>query len=290
MATYVVAGVTGHVGSVVAAELLARHHQVRGIVRDTARGAAWSAHGGEAAVGSLDDREFLTRTLRGAAGFFAILPENPFAADFHGDRRAMADAMAAAVKASNIPHVVLMSAVAASLAEGNGPANDLHYFERLLRATGVKLTIMRGCWFQENVGAVLGPATQAGIYPNLMASADAAFPTIATRDVGRIAASLLLSPPPGSEVIDLVGPAYSARDLASALGTALGKQLQVVDVPSAARADALVQAGLPRSFAEDVAELYACFESGRVRPEGDRMLSGTTTIQEVLPSLVGALH
>ena len=50
-----------------------------------------------------------------------------------------------------------------------------------------------------------------------------------------------------------------------------------------------MQAGLPQPFAETVAELYACFESGRVRPEGDRALAGATTIHDVLPDLLSTL-
>ena len=287
MSTYVVAGVTGRVGSVVAAELLARGQRVRGLTRDTARGAAWAAGGGEPVIGSLDDRELLTRALEGAAGFFALLPEDPLAADFHGGRRAIADAIVSAVREREVPHVVVLSAVAASLADGNGPAKDLHYLERTVRKTSARVTVIRASWFQENVGAVVPAARAEGIYPNLMGAADVAFPTVATRDVGRMVAALLLAPPPTSEVIDLVGPSYSARDLAKALGAALGKPLQVVDVPPPARVDALVQAGLPHSFAQEVAELYACVESGRVRPEGDRLISAATGIEQVLPALVG---
>ena len=79
MSTYVVAGVTGKVGGVVAAELLSHGQRVRGIARDAARAAEWAAGGGEAAVGSLEDAAFLTRTLEGAAGCFVLLPEDPFA-------------------------------------------------------------------------------------------------------------------------------------------------------------------------------------------------------------------
>ena len=278
MATFVVAGVTGRVGSVVATELVAQGQQVSGISRG----------GGAPDVtqGSLADADFLTRVLSGADGFFALLPEDPFAADFHGGRRAMADAMATAVRASGVSHVVLLSAVAASLADGNGPAKDLYYAEHVLRDAATKLSVVRAAWFQENVGAVIDAANGAGIYPNFMASADAQFPTVATRDVGRLAASLLLSPAAASEVIDLAGPQYSTRELASALGAMIGKPLRVVDVPAPARAGALVQAGLPPAFAEAVAELYACFESGRVHPQGDRVVTGTTTIHDVLPGLV----
>ena len=286
MSTFTVAGATGRVGSVVSRELLERNHQVRGISRDAGRAAAWAAGGGTPVIGSLDDTAFLTRTLEGVAGFFALLPEDPFAADFHGERRRMADAMATAIRAARVPHVVLLSAVGAALADGNGPAKDLHYVEGILRSTGAKVSILRACWFQENVAAVLGAASHMGIYPNLMLSADAAMPTVATRDVGQVAASLLVAPPPASEVVDLIGPMYSPRDLAAALGTQLGKSLQVVDVPPPARVGALVQAGLPQSFAEEVAELYACFDAGRIRPQGERALTATTTIQETLAGLV----
>jgi uncharacterized protein YbjT (DUF2867 family) len=198
----------------------------------------------------------------------------------------MADAIGAAVRDAGVPHVVLLSAVGAALADGNGPAKDLHYLEDVLRSTGTKVSILRACWFQENVGAVLDAATHMGIYPNLMLSADAAIPTVATRDVGQLAVSLLVAPPAASEVVDVIGPMYSARDFAAALGSGLGKPLQIVDVPPPARVGALVQAGLPPSFAEEVAEVYACFDAGRIRPQGDRALTATTTIQETLAGLL----
>ena len=282
MSTFAVAGVTGRVGSVVANELLERGQEVIGIVHTPARAAAWSTRGGTPAAGSLDDQEFLTRTLRGVAGFFTLLPENPFDSDFRGTRRRMADAIAGAVRETRVPHVVVLSAVGAVLPDGNGPCKDLYYLESVLGSTGATVTTLRASWFQENVGSVLEVAKTAGIYPNLMLTADAAIPTISTRDVGRIAASLLIDVPANSEVIDLVGPTYSPRELAAALGATLGREIQVVDVPPVARIGALVQAGLPQSFAEEVAELYACFDAGRIRPQGDRVLAATTTIEETL--------
>ena len=287
MSTFVIAGVTGRVGSVVASEILSRGHQVRGISRDAARAERWCANGGEAAVGSLADAAFLGDALRGAQGFFVLLPEDPFAADFHGSRRAMAEAITIAIRKSRVPHVVVLSAIAACVADGNGPAKDLHYLEGLVQASAPKTTIVRACWFQENVGSIVAAARQ-GIFPSLMASADVPFPTIATRDVGHMVASLLLSPPPSSEVIDLVGPAYSPRDLATALGSALRTTVTVVEVPASAHVDALMHAGLPQSFAEDVAELYACFNAGRAQPHGDRMLAGSTPLAEVLPGVLGS--
>lgn len=282
MAKYVVAGVTGRVGSAVADELLAQHEKPTVIVRDTMQGREWSQRGADVAVGSLDDQEFLSRTLRGAAGFFVLLPENVPPNDFHGARRRMADAVAAAVTESGVPHVVMLSAIAAVLPDGNGPAKDLHYCENRLRASGARLSVIRACYFQDNVGTVIQPARQAGIYPNFMASADVAFPMIATRDVGRVAAGALLSPPPRSEIVDVLGPSYSVGQVAEHLGAALGKPLQVVNIPPADHVAALTRAGVPRQLAEAVAEMFAAFATGLLVPRGDRSVTGTITIDQVI--------
>jgi uncharacterized protein YbjT (DUF2867 family) len=76
MRTFVIAGMTGHVGSEVASELLARSERIKAIVRDPNRGAPWRDRGAEIAVGSLEDRAFLDKTLAGAAGFSLLLPPN----------------------------------------------------------------------------------------------------------------------------------------------------------------------------------------------------------------------
>jgi uncharacterized protein YbjT (DUF2867 family) len=199
----------------------------------------------------------------------------------------MADAMATAVRASRVPHVVFLSGTPAALPDQNGPAKDVHYAENALRAAPVKLTVLRASFFQENVFMALPPAKHEGIYPNFHPSADFAFPTVATRDIGKLAARCLVEPPTSGEVIDLLGPEYSVRDLASGLGKALGKTLQVVDVPKAAQVDALTQAGLPRPYAEALVELFACYAPGRIPHEGDRTERGTTTLEEVLREGLG---
>jgi uncharacterized protein YbjT (DUF2867 family)/SAM-dependent methyltransferase len=274
---FVVTGVSGNVGRVVAETLIAQGSYVRVLVRDAAKGAVW--RGAEVAVASLDDREAMEVALAGAKGLFLILPEDPRVEDFHGHRRAMIDAMVAAVAVSDVEHVVFLSTTAAVLADGNGPAKDLHVAERSLRATGKKLTVLRATALQENVAAALGPARQ-GVYPCFAPSSDVRVPMVAARDVGRFAAHCLLEPK--SEVIDLTGPSYSAQDIADALGAALGRSLHVAVVPSEQQVPALVGAGLPKIFAEALVEIGKC----RVPFSGDRVWEGTTTIDETIGAIV----
>jgi uncharacterized protein YbjT (DUF2867 family) len=283
---FVVAGVTGHVGSVVAEQLLAKGQKVKVLVRDTAKGEAWSRKGAEVAQGSLEDRAFLAGALRGAAGFFVLVPPNFAAPDFYAYQRATGEVIAAAVKESGVPHVVLLSSVGADLAEGNGPIKGLYHLENALRAAGTKLTAIRAGYFQENVASSIAPAKGQGIFPNFTPSADYPMPMIATKDIGALAAESLLAPPAKSEIVDLHGPAYSIRQQAEALGRALGKTLQIVDIPPEGHVGALVQAGLPKQLAEAYAEMFAGFASGRIQPKGDRLVQGKTTLDEVIKALV----
>jgi uncharacterized protein YbjT (DUF2867 family) len=282
MASYVVAGATGKVGSVVATELLARDVAVTVIARDEAGGLQWAKRGAEVAIGSLDDRTFVARVVHGADGFFTLLPENVPPDDFHGARRCMADAVASGVQEGGVHHVVMLSAIAASLPDGNGPAKDLHYCERQLAMHAKQLTRLRACYFQENVLGAIPAAVDGGIYPNFLASVDAPIPMIATADIGRFAAHALLNPPQRSETIDLLGPPYTIRQVAAALGRVLGKDVEVVDIPAALQSDTLVEAGIPRPIADAVAEMFGAFNAGLIKPQGDRRLVGATTIDEVI--------
>lgn len=286
MAKYVVAGVTGRVGSVVAHELLNRKEAVTVIVRDEARGREWTQRGADVAVGSLDDRAFVARVVRGAAGFFTLLPENVPADDFHGARRRMADALAGGSRDGGVPHVVMLSAIAAVLPDGNGPAKDLHYCERRLSEGAKPLTLLRACYFQDNVAGAIQVARRLGHYHNFLASADTPIPMIATGDVGRFAAQALLATPRGREIVDLFGPAYSIRQVARALGEALGKELQVIDVPPSRQTETLVDAGVPRPIAEAIAEMFGAFNAGLIMPQGDRTLVGSMPIDDVITRYV----
>ncbi|MGH2587332.1 MAG: NmrA family NAD(P)-binding protein [Dehalococcoidia bacterium] len=283
---YVIAGVSGHVGSAAARELLAKGEQVKVLVRDPAKGEAWSRQGAEVAVVDLNNRAGLAEALRGSSGFFALLPSSYTTTDFHGDQRLMADAIAGAVKDSGVPHVVMLSSLGAELAEGTGPLLGLHELENRLRETGVVLSAIRCTHFQEKVEDLLGAAQGAGIYPVFGESADVPIAMVATRDIGAVVAETLLSPPSAGQVIDLEGPAYTERQVAEKLSAALGKPLQVVTIPQPGWVDAMVEAGLSRHIAEVLVGLYDAGERGILQPKGDRRLQGRTEIDETLRSLV----
>ena len=112
--TYVVAGVSGHTGAVVADTLLAQGQPVRVIVRDRAKGERFAARGAEVAVADLADAAALGRAFAGAKGAWMLVPPNMAIADFRGYQREIVASIAKAAESSKLPHLVLLSSIGAS--------------------------------------------------------------------------------------------------------------------------------------------------------------------------------
>jgi uncharacterized protein YbjT (DUF2867 family) len=290
---YAIAGVTGHTGSVAAATLLAQGKPVRVIVRDAAKGAAWRARGAEVAVASLDDRAALTAALTGATGAFLLLPPtgtttSPTPLE---DNARLSAALADAIRAAKLPHVVLLSSVGAHHPDGTGPIRALHRAERDLASSGAAVTAIRAAFFQENWGSSLGALGQ-GIVPTFVPSG-VRYAQVATQDIGRTAATALVEggAPGKLQWIELAGPRdYTGTDVAAALARITGKAVTAQDVPLDAVVPTFAGFGVSRAAAELYREMYAGIASGRVAFEGGttRQVRGTVEVEDTLRTLVAA--
>lgn len=283
---YTITGATGHVGSAAARVLRDRGAGVRTVVRDPAKHGAADHAGAQTAVADLNDRAALAEALRGSDGAFVLLPTIPTGGD--AEHRRLADSIAGAVGDSGIRHVVMLSAIGADLAEGTGPIRWLHHLEQRLGETGVVLSAIRSWHFQEKVETILPAVLGEGVYPVFGDSADVPKPMIATRDIGRAVAETLLAPPSASEVIDLEGPVYTERDVATRLEATLGSAVQVVTIPRSGWIGALLDAGLAEPLAHEVAALYDADENGLFHARGDRRHPCTTGIDVTLRAVVDA--
>jgi uncharacterized protein YbjT (DUF2867 family) len=265
---FVVAGVTGNTGSVVAETLLERKQRIRVIVRTPEKGEIWQEKGAEVAVASLEDSQALANAFDGAAGAYLLVPPNYKASDYLEDRRRTTDALATAVEVSGLPHVVFLSSIGAHLATGTGPIQALHYAERRLVAIARSLTILRAPYVMENCVPVLGAARIQGSLPSFF-SPGRKIPMIATRDIGHMAAECLLDRCKGKRVLELLGPAeYSPEDVAKAVGRHLGREVSVQQLPLTAVVPTFTSIGFTENVARLFEEMYRGMETGRIRFEG----------------------
>ncbi|MBP6837643.1 MAG: NmrA family NAD(P)-binding protein [Kofleriaceae bacterium] len=284
---FAIAGVSGHTGAVVAETLLAAGQPVRVVVRDAARAAPWAARGAEVAVADLGDAAALTRALAGVRGAYLLVPPRLASTDPLGDNRAVTAALATAVRAAAVPHVVLLSSVGAHHASGTGPIVSVHHAEQELGATGAALTAVRAAYFQDNWGASLGLLGQ-GVLPTFL-PADLAFPQVATADIGKVAAQALVEGGRGRQVIELTGPrSWSARDVAAALSTITGRTIVAQEAPLDAVVPTFTQFGISAAMAGLYREMYQGIIDGRVVMEGGaaRAVAGSVAVDATLRRLL----
>ncbi|MGK3985901.1 NmrA family NAD(P)-binding protein [Sorangium sp. So ce136] len=262
---FAVAGVTGNTGSVVARELLAAGEKVRVIVRDAAKGQAWKAKGADVAVAPLDDAAAVARALEGVKGAYLLSPTSVASADPLGESRAQVEAMARAVAASAVPHVVFLSSIAAHHPERTGPIVSVHHAEERLSAVARDVTFIRPAYFLENWRSVFAAVKGDGVLPSFL-QPGRAFPMVATEDIGRVAAERLLAGPAGRRVIELAGPEdYTPEAIARALGKVLlGREAHVVPLPLEQVVPVLTSFGVSAPMAALYRELYESLHTGHV--------------------------
>jgi uncharacterized protein YbjT (DUF2867 family) len=274
---YVVAGVSGRTGSVVASALLEAGKPTRVIVRDAAKGERWRDRGAEVAVASLEDEQALGRALEGAVGAYLLSPQDPRSPDPITAGWKIAHAVARALEKGTVKHLVFLSALGAEHAEGTGIARTLHAAEERLAEVPPAITFLRAAYLLDNWASVLG-ATSGGKLPTFIA-ADRAIPMVAARDVGGVAARALLEGPPASRrtIIEVHGPRdYSPRDLAGVLAALVGHPVDPDQVPLPAVIPIFMGFGATPGFAEQIRQLYQGINEGLLASTGnDRIVRGT---------------
>ncbi|HZS39779.1 MAG TPA: NmrA family NAD(P)-binding protein [Polyangia bacterium] len=282
---FTIAGASGKVGSAAAETLLAAERVVRVIVRSDEKGAKWRERGAEVFVGSLDDAAFVTRALTGVEGAFLLLPPD-FRGEVYERQKQLAQAMAQAVRDSQVPHVVLLSSVGAHLPSGTGVIQGLYHAEQALAKTGANVTFIRATSFMENLAGNVGLAAAQGILPWFL---DEKTPIgmVATHDIGRLAAQALMNPPKGKKIYELVGPKeYSPSEIADTLGKALGKPVKLAAMPASQAAGAMVKGGVPEFLAGPLGEMTEALAAGRVKYDGaGERVRGLTSLWHVVHQL-----
>jgi uncharacterized protein YbjT (DUF2867 family) len=277
-ATFAVVGATGNTGKVVAEALLAAGQTVRVLGRDAAKLAPLVAKGAVAVVGDATDAAFLAAAFTGVDAVYAMIPPNYAAPDMGKDQDDLGQAIAGALAAAKVPHVVSLSSIGAQLASGTGPIRGLHRQEqRLDRLAGSSVLHLRAGYFLENLLHQAPLVKTAGITGSPL-RADARLAMIATKDIGAYAAKRLLARDfAGKSSVELQGAAdASMADVTAALAKALDRQLAYVQFPYDAAAKAMVDAGMSPDAARLMNEMNDGFNAGTIRALEPRSAATTT--------------
>ncbi|MGW4430470.1 NmrA/HSCARG family protein [Streptomyces tendae] len=232
--TIAVFGATGQQGGAVVDALLDHKARVRALVRDpqSDRAQALAARGVEPAVVRADDPASLTAALATVAGFYFMTPEANNLDEVEAEIRIGTALVDAAVEAG-VPHVVFNSVFGADRESGVPHHDSKRSIEEHLRKSGLRASMVRATAFMENFASVMAPSLEHGeIVLRLPLPEDVPLKMISIRDIGRVAAALLLdtAEAPGG-VVELVGDELTGPRIAAAFGAHAGLPARYEAVP-----------------------------------------------------------
>jgi uncharacterized protein YbjT (DUF2867 family) len=255
MKKYVITGATGKIGTIISKNLLAGGQKVTVIARNADKLKELVDLGAEAMAGNSYDRDFLVKAFKGADAVFCLMMPDMFAGDVYKEQKQIADNFYEAVKANNVPNVVLLSSVGAHLRKGAGIVDGLGYMEELfLQLKDVNVLNLRPTYFMENTFGLIGPIKQMGI-AGTPVNPDQRFPMVATKDIGAVAAKRLLDLNfRGNTTEFVLGPKdITYAEVTALVGQSIGKpDLLYVQFPYEDATKAMVASGF---CGEDAARL-----------------------------------
>jgi uncharacterized protein YbjT (DUF2867 family) len=276
---YVVTGVTGNTGSVVAKRLLAAGKKVRGIGRSYDRMQRLASAGGELFVADLTDREALTEAFAGAECVYIMIPPTPAGPDFRAHQNAVSQSVAVALERAQVKYAVALSSFGADKTDRTGPVVGLHEMEeRLNSIAGLNLLSLRAGYFMENILSQITPIQQMGIAAGPLLG-ELRVGMIATRDIASVAADSLLNLNFGShQTRELLGPRdITMNEVATIIGDAIGRpDLQYVQAPDDQVRSAMLQMGMSADLVRLILEMAAAMNTGHMKALEERSASNTT--------------
>jgi uncharacterized protein YbjT (DUF2867 family) len=219
---FAVTGATGKVGGIVARALRAAGRSVRDIVRNPGKGGVWSSQGYDVAVAESADPTALTQAFAGVEGAFVMLPPVFDPSPGFPEAKEMIAALRTSLQQAKPAKIVVLSTIGAEATQPN-LLNQLGLLEQGLADLPIPISFLRPAWFMENAAWDVAPARETGVIQSYLQPLDKPFPMVATEDVGRTAAELLLENWNGHRVVELEGPhRVTPNGLAEAFAKALG--------------------------------------------------------------------
>lgn len=266
----VVTGSLGNIGGPLVDELIQKGHAVTVISSKAEKKKDIEALGAIAAIGSVDDPEFLASAFAGAEAIFAMVPPNYGVPDARDYYRKVGNSYADALKRSSVKHVVHLSSYGAHLDTGTGFILGSHDVEGIFdQIPGFAVTHLRPGYFYYNFYNFVEMIKSAGFIGTNFGGADRLV-MVAPRDIAAAAAEELTSPAEGRKVRYVASDERSADEVARVLGSAIGRpDLKWVTFTDDQTQAGLEANGLPPNAAANLVEIGSSIHTGKLHEDYD---------------------
>jgi uncharacterized protein YbjT (DUF2867 family) len=270
----IVTGSLGHISQPLTQELVQKGHEVTVISSNAEKQAAIEALGATAAIGSIEDVNFLIDTFTGADAAYCMIPPKNYSdhnLDLIAHAHSMGNNYAQAIRQSGVKQVVNLSSIGAHLDKGSGLLVAYHYIEGILgNLPGVSITFMRPTAFYYNLYGYVPMIKSEGVIAANY-GADDKIAWVSPIDIAAAIAEELETPLVGNKVRYVASEELTGNQTASILGAAIGKpDLKWVLISSEQMQSGLEAAGMNPDIAAGLAEMYASLHSGVLSADYDR--------------------
>ena len=265
----IVTGSLGNISKPLTKELVQKGHQVTVVSSKPERQKDIEAMGAKAAIGTMEDADFLTTTFKGADAVYVMetMGGNSFFdpnLDIIAAVNKIGNSYKQAVEQSGVKRVVHLSSVGAHTDKGNGLLAFHYNVENILKTlpSDVSITFMRPVGFYYNLlGFINTIKTQDVIATNY--GGESKKPWVSPIDIAAAVAEELATPFEGRKVRYVASDEISCNELASLLGTAIGKpDLKWVVIPDEQLLNGMLSAGMNPKVAAGLVEMNASTNSG----------------------------
>jgi len=264
---YVITGGAGNISKPLTLSLLKAGHEVIVIGRNESNLKELIEAGAKAAIGSVEDVAFLTKTFTGADAVYTMVPPKHDVTDWKGYITGIGKNYTEAIKRSGVKYVVNLSSIGAHLPDGVGPVNGLYQVEQLFNTlTDVNIKHLRPPYFYTNLLANIGMIKHMNIIGANYSIADGRFPMVSPIDIAAAAEEEITALNfTGHSVKYFASDEVSTDKVASVLGNAIGKPgLKWVQFTNEQALNGMLQAGLPEEIAKNYIEMNQSMHSGKM--------------------------
>lgn len=266
----VLTGSIGNIGKLLTQELVQKGHSVTVISSKPERQKDIEALGAKAAIGTIEDVDFLSATFEGAAIVYLMETLEAVGSffdpslDFLAAISNIGNNYKQAIQRSGVKRVVHLSSIGAHMDKGNGILAFHHNVENILQQLpgDVAIKFMRPVGFYKNMFSFIRTIkAQDAIVQNY--GGDKKEPWVSPADIAAVIAEEMELPFEGRTVRYIASDEVSPNEVAAALGKAIGKpDLKWLVIPDEQLQNGWLAAGMNPQIAKGFVELQASMGSG----------------------------
>ncbi|MEO5999260.1 MAG: NmrA family NAD(P)-binding protein [Chitinophagaceae bacterium] len=266
----IVTGSLGNISKPLTQSLVQQGHEVTVISSKADKQNDIEAIGAIAAIGSIDDVNFLTETFTGADAVYCMIPPNFAVANQVDYYSKVGSNYAKAIAQSGVKRVVDLSSYGAHLGKGTGFIVGSYHVEQILNAlSNVSVTHIRPGYFYYNFLHLIGMIQTHGFIASNFGDDDK-LAMASPVDIAEAIAAEIVKPASEKKVRYVVSDDKTCNEISSILGKAIGNaDLQWKTFTNEQVQTAMEARGMSAATAATMVELGDATHKGLLREDYD---------------------